>query len=40
MPAHIHGSDLKGAGCLTIDGINGIIALAEAVQTVAFFNLE
>jgi len=32
MPKHINGSDLQGAGCLTIDGINGIIALVEAMH--------
>ncbi len=32
MSKHINGSDLQGAGRLTIDGINGIIALVEAVH--------
>ncbi|MBA3012743.1 MAG: GPI inositol-deacylase [Proteobacteria bacterium] len=32
MPKHINGSDLRGVGSLTIDGINGIIALVEAVH--------
>lgn len=32
MSKHINGSDLRGAGCLTIDGINGIIALVEAMH--------
>lgn len=32
MSKHVNGSDLRGAARLTIDGINGIIALVEAVH--------
>lgn len=32
MSKHVNGSDLRGAASLTIDGINGIIALVEAVH--------